>query len=524
MKLLQKSKYMHSPYLEIIIMVVSVALSFFGLTILGAVPQTSISGDMQTSTVVAIQFAFFMISVAIALISVIAGIGGGVIFTPIMLAFTSVNSVVVRGAGVIVAMFSGLISTGIFIKKRLCSYKTALIMTISQAVGSLIGAILAITVANSAGAVGEGLLRLMLGLILVGLAVYFLSGGKKLEHPVVGKVDRFTSWFRLDDCYFEESEGKMYDYKVRNLGPGLVLVAVVGFIGGFFGMGGGWAITPVLNVCMGLPLKVTAATSGAILGIGNCVSIWAYMSAGAIIPFFVLPWLSGQVIGGFIGSYALAKVKVSTVRTILIGIMFFTSFGLVSKALSTLKLIGKVPSIVEVGFFIMILILVIAVILRDSRKASTSEKKGKSETADVEPPQIELPLSERTYATIVHWITIISSILALFAPLLIMINPAQNMLNPNKIFEAIFNGGNPSAIWALSQTGSYPGNHYYLTNMALSDSWAEISIALGCSVGLWALLPTVAIQFFKEKKVFWGLMGLVLIVLIVLAMFGVIQA
>ena len=152
----QRSKLMRSPYLEIIIMISSVVLSYFGLIILGAVPETPADGVMATSTVVVIQFALLMLSVAIALISVIAGIGGGVIFTPIMLAFTSVNSVVVRGAGLIVAMFSGLISTGIFIKKGLCEYRTALLMTISQAIGALIGALLAIGLASSTGATGGG--------------------------------------------------------------------------------------------------------------------------------------------------------------------------------------------------------------------------------------------------------------------------------------------------------------------------------------------------------------------------------
>lgn len=517
---IKESKYLQSPYLEIIIMIASVVLSYFGLMILGAIPEIPVQGDMATSTVVAVQFAFFMLSVAIALISVIAGIGGGVIFTPIMLAFTSVNSVVVRGAGLIVAMFSGLISTGIFIKKGLCSYKSALLMTISQAVGALIGALMAISVASTAGAAGEGILRLSLGLILVALAIYFISGGKKLEHPEIKKIDKLSASLKLDAEFFEESEGKMYHYDVTRVGQSFILIFIVGWIGGFFGMGGGWAITPVLNCCMGMPLKVAAATSGAILGVGSCVSIWAYMSAGAIIPFFVLPWLSGQVIGGFIGSYALAKIKVSTVRLILIGIMFFTSFGLVSKALTTLGIIGKVPSIVEVLFFTLCILLVIVAIILDKRK---SDKKGaaKTETKVVEAPEIKLPLSERSYATVVHWITIISSVLALFAPLLIMINPEANILNPNQIFQAIFNGGNTDAIWSLAKGGSFPGAHYYLTNMNLSDSWAEIAIALGCSVGLWAMIPTVALQFFKEKDWKWGLLGLVFIALIVLSMLGV---
>lgn len=517
------SKYLKSPYLEVIIMLTAVVLSYFGLMILGAVPEIPPEGDMKTSTVAVIQFAFFMLSVAIALVSVIAGIGGGVIFTPIMLAFTNVNSVVVRGAGLIVAMFSGLISTGIFIKKGLTTFRTSVLMTISQAAGALIGALLALAIANTSGATGEGILRLSLGFILIALAVYFLIGGKKLEHPFVdeNKISRFTKALKLDGEYYEESEGKMYQYKVKNAGIGIILIAVVGFIGGFFGMGGGWAITPVLNVGMGIPMKVAAASSGAILGIGSCVSIWAYISAGAIIPFFVLPWLSGQVVGGYIGSYALAKIKVSTVRIILIGIMFFTSYGLVAKAFTTLGIIGKVSSISEVIFFTIIIALVIVAIVKDSKKSKAIGSTSAVKKEVIENHVVELPLSERSYANVIHAVTIISSVLALFAPLLIMINPAANILDPNKIFQVIFNGGKIKDIWVFSQTGSFPGSHYYINNMNMSDSWAQIAISLGCSVGLWALIPSVALKFFKEKDIKDGILGMVLLLLILFSMLGV---
>jgi hypothetical protein len=79
-----------------------------------------------------------------------------------------------------------------FHQKGLSNYKLALILTISQAVGALSGALLAVAAAESAGVTGEGLMRAGLGLILLLIAVYFLIGGKKIENPTVTTVDRFT--------------------------------------------------------------------------------------------------------------------------------------------------------------------------------------------------------------------------------------------------------------------------------------------------------------------------------------------
>lgn len=305
-----------------------------------------------------------MVSTCIAMISVIAGIGGGVIFTPIMLAFTNVNSLVVRATGIIVAMFSSPISIGVFIKKGLVNFRLSLIMAISQSFGALFGATMAVRAATEAGVVGEGFLRLSLGIILFLLVIYFLSGGKKLEWPVVKHVDNLTSILKLDHRFYEESEGVVHDYKVKRAALGIFLIFLIGIIGGFFGMGGGWAIAPVLNMGMGMPLKLAAVNSGFILGLSGGVSVWPFVFAGGIIPLFVLPWLAGQIVGGFVGAHLLARVKASVVRVILIGIMFYTSFTLLSRGFEMIGAIGRIPAIVDVLVFASTMIGVCFIIVR----------------------------------------------------------------------------------------------------------------------------------------------------------------
>jgi hypothetical protein len=130
------------------------------------------------------------------------------------------------------------------------------------------------------------------------------------------------------------------------------------------------------------------------------------------------------------------------------------------------------------------------------------------------------PKSVLIYSTIVHWITIISSIAALFVPIFMLIDPSNNILNPNGIFSAILSGASPSEIWAMSSEGFLPGPRYYLTNFGSTDSWAQLTITLGCSVSLWALIPTVARQIFKEKNYFYAFLGATLAVLTFFSMTG----
>ena len=371
---LAKSKLFTPPWLELVIMLSAVVLSYAGLSIISFLSEKPSAGEMETLTVVLWMAAFFLISFAIAMVAVLAGIGGGVIFTPVMMAFTPVDSVVIRATGLIVAMFSGLISTGVFMKKGLGHFKLCVTLTVSQGLGALIGATAAVGAANYFGDNGEGVIRILLGAILVMVAVYFFTGGKKREWPNILKPDGITSWLKLDHTFREESDGKVYTYRITRFLLGFGLVFVVGFLGGFFGMGAGWAITPVQNLALGVPLKVAAANSGIILGMVDCVAVWPYMLAGAIIPLFALPWLSGQVVGGYLGALALVKARVDVVRYILIGIMVFTSFGLATDGLAKLQVIGKIPGGVSLTVFLLVMVADAFLIFAMQKK---SRKEGK---------------------------------------------------------------------------------------------------------------------------------------------------
>lgn len=365
-----QSKYAKSPWLESGIIAAALVASFLSLGVLSVTSGGQVQGEMSTGLIALIILAFFVLSTVIAMIAVIAGIGGGVIFTPIMLAFTDINSLIVRGTGIIVAMFSGPISIGIFTKKRLTNYRLSLVMTISQSLGALTGATLAIMTAAGTGVSGEGWMRFGLGFILLALALFFLSGGKKLENPEIGHVDSFTKRLGLESSYHDESEGIVRNYQVRRAPLGILLLFVIGILGGFFGMGGGWAITPALNLGMGLPLRLAAANSNVILGIGGCVSVWPYIFAGSIIPLFVLPWMAGQVVGGFIGAHLLARIKIAIVRTVLIGIMVFTSFTLVTRGLEMLGIISAVPPVVQVALFVVIMVSIVVMFFWRGEKKS----------------------------------------------------------------------------------------------------------------------------------------------------------
>ena len=97
------SKLLKSPWLELITMCAVVILSYITLVLISRGAETP-PGGMSLNNISLLTFGFFLLSFAIAMIAVMAGIGGGVLFTPLMLAFTPVDSLIIRGTGLIVAI------------------------------------------------------------------------------------------------------------------------------------------------------------------------------------------------------------------------------------------------------------------------------------------------------------------------------------------------------------------------------------------------------------------------------------
>jgi uncharacterized membrane protein YfcA len=342
-----------SPWLEVNVMLAVLIISYVALAFITGSAETE-PGAMSSGAIWGWLFGFLALSVAIAMVAVIGGIGGGLLFTPFMLAFTPVDSLIVRATGLIVAMFSGLVSTGPFMKGGLANLRICIFCATAYGVGAFAGAQGAIFVAQHLGETGEGLVRLALGVILASLAVYFLLGGKKIEWPEVKKTDRFTKRLKLSQPYYEVSLNKVIDYPLTRAGWVACAIVGVGMLSGFFGLGAGWAIVPAQNVIMAVPLKVAAANSGVLLGMGDCIGVWPYLLVGAIIPVFVAPWLVGQVLGGLLGALILIRVKAGFVRYLLIGFMLFACFGLLTKGLNMLGVIGKVPVWLNGTMFVII--------------------------------------------------------------------------------------------------------------------------------------------------------------------------
>lgn len=131
--------------------------------------------------------------------------------------------------------------------------------------------------------------------------------------------------------------------------------------------------------------------------------------------------------------------------------------------------------------------------------------------------------AQKYYGSVTHWITIVCCLVALIAPVFILLFPDANMLNPNQVFGAIFRGNTSDEIWATTGMSFQFGDFWriLISNILRPDGIASLFIAIGCSVTMWAMLPATS-TFIKRKEYFYAGVSAVIIALVALAMSGLI--
>jgi uncharacterized membrane protein len=136
----------------------------------------------------------------------------------------------------------------------------------------------------------------------------------------------------------------------------------------------------------------------------------------------------------------------------------------------------------------------------------------------------EIDKSQLYYGRTVYWITIASCLVSLLAMVLILVFPGGNMLDTIAAFDAVFSGKKPAEIWNAAGVPFKYGDFWklFIKGLFTPDGLATFGIALGCSVTLWALIPTVW-QFAKKKEYFYVFVSAFIMALIFLAMSGLVN-
>jgi uncharacterized membrane protein YfcA len=269
--------------------------------------------------------ALFVVCFFLGMLAVPAGVGGGVLFVPIVGSFFPFHLDFVRGAGLLVAMASALSAGPSLLKIGMANLRLAMPLALAASISSIGGAMLGL-------ALPDNVVQTSLGVTILGIATLMVLS-KKSEFPLVQKPDALSQALGIHGVFHDSISGKNIPWQIHRTPAGLVLFLIIGFLGGLFGVGAGWANVPGLNLLLGVPLKVAAGTSSMILSMASSSATWYYLDNGAILPIIAVPSVIGMMIGARIGAHLLTILKASVIRRLVIGILLFAGVRTLLKGL-----------------------------------------------------------------------------------------------------------------------------------------------------------------------------------------------
>ncbi len=255
----------------------------------------------------------FGFTLVLGVLAVIAGVGGGVLFVPIVSALFPFHLDFVRGAGLMVALAGALSAAPTLLKQRLASLRLAMPFALVASVGAIAGATVGLAVSTE-------VVETALGVAILGIVLVMLRA-RRSDFPEVRRPDALSQALAIHGVYWEVHGRREVAWQIHRMPIGLLAYVGIGFLGGIFGLGAGWANVPALNLLLGAPVKTAVASSGLVMTINSSAGTWVYLNNGAVLPLVAVPSVAGMMLGTRVGALLLGQVRPQVVRVVVIVIL-----------------------------------------------------------------------------------------------------------------------------------------------------------------------------------------------------------
>ncbi len=240
------------------------------------------------------------------LIGALIGLGGGIIITPMLVLAFGVDIRYAMGAALVSVIATSSGAGAAYLRNGISNMRIGLFLCVATTSGAVAGALLA-TVLN------QNTLSIIFGVAL--LATVVLSLGKKKEVSDENTLsDPLAVKLRLPGT---RPVGELRkSYPVLHVVPGFLVMIIAGILSGLLGIGSGAFKVLAMDQIMGIPFKVTTATSNFMIGVTAAASVGIYLKRGYIDPAIVAPVALGVLAGAFLGAKLLAVAPVKLLKAI----------------------------------------------------------------------------------------------------------------------------------------------------------------------------------------------------------------
>ncbi|HSL77461.1 MAG TPA: sulfite exporter TauE/SafE family protein [Candidatus Limnocylindrales bacterium] len=235
---------------------------------------------------------------AAGLFGSLLGLGGGVLIVPLLTLVFGLELREAVGVSLVSVIMTSSVAAGVYLERHVADLRLGMRLELFTAFGALIGGSIAFLIEER-----------VLALLFAGLLAYVAISMLRARQAPAGATpgDQSTS------------------YEVRNLPLGVVGATGAGVLSALLGVGGGIVKVPLMHLGMGVPLRVSTATSNLMVGITAAASAVIYLIHGEVDPYIAGPTAIGVFLGASAGSRIAHRVDLRVLRFLFVAVLLYTA-------------------------------------------------------------------------------------------------------------------------------------------------------------------------------------------------------
>ena len=269
--------------------------------------------------------ALFATSVVAGAAGALLGLGGGILLIPTLTLFYGVDLRYAMGASIVSVIATSSGAAAAYLRTSLSNIRIGLFLSLATVSGALVGA-------GLAGVVPVRALQLLLGLAL-GYSAFATLRQLHVEIPESLEADRLALRLGLEGTYYDAPLDREVKYRATRVRQGFAAMFGAGLLSGLLGIGSGAFKVLAMDYFMGLPMKVSTATSNFMIGVTSAATAAVYFARGDIHPLLATPVAIGVLVGAALGTRLMARLRNTTVRKAFLPVLAYLAISMILRGL-----------------------------------------------------------------------------------------------------------------------------------------------------------------------------------------------
>jgi len=243
------------------------------------------------------------------LLGALLGLGGGVFVVPALSLIFGLPQLVAVGTSNLAVIATSTAGASVYVRNRLTNVRLALILLVPTTLAALISSLIA-------SFLPQQVLSGLFAIILL-YTSYTMLTNRELAPPAGSdEAIEATDALDLKAAHYDAASGNVEIYTPRRVREGMSVNALAGVLAGLLGVGGGVVQMPVMNLLMGVPLKVATGTSSFMIGVTATSAAFVRYAHGDIDPLIAVPTALFVFVGARIGAWLVPRAPNAILRRI----------------------------------------------------------------------------------------------------------------------------------------------------------------------------------------------------------------